>query len=436
MSGLVNGAHEGSSLGAVQQQELTASVADYLRRCGYAAAAVAFADEARFVFDAEARPPVPLEKKWASIVRLQRRVFELEEELESRPPASQRTAGNREAADVCVRAPAKRELKGHRAAVTCVAASESLVATASDDASVRLWDISREALVATLTSHVDAVQHVAFDPDDVRTLISSSHDATAKVWTLDDELDELKASSRTLRGHDGAVSCGAVCVQRHVALTCGRDGTIRLWDIRTLRVVSVVAHSGNEDAWVRHLSLSDDLVASCAGKTAKVWVLETSPRCELKPACAELEGHSQDVEAIEWAPACAACALDPAGFAARLEANEADAKRLRVVATASRDCTVRVWRVRPDVYDFSNAADCLFVLAEHTQWVLGVVWHRSGRRLSTCSDDSTIRCWDVAKSRAVSCVEKAHASGVSAIALQHSTLISGGDRVVKVWDCR
>jgi WD40 repeat protein len=58
-----------------------------------------------------------------------------------------------------------------------------LLASASDDKTVRLWDAATGALQRTLEGHSDVVLSVAFSPDS-RLLASASDDKTVRLWDV------------------------------------------------------------------------------------------------------------------------------------------------------------------------------------------------------------------------------------------------------------
>jgi WD40 repeat protein len=58
-----------------------------------------------------------------------------------------------------------------------------LIATASSDTTVRLWDSSTGKAVRSLEGHAGAVSSLAFSPAD-RQLATASTDETARVWPL------------------------------------------------------------------------------------------------------------------------------------------------------------------------------------------------------------------------------------------------------------
>jgi WD40 repeat protein len=96
-------------------------------------------------------------------------------------------------------------LTGHAGAVCAVAwhPTRPLVASASEDHTLRLWSTQFEACTATLKQHNGPVFACAFSPDG-ESLVSASQDRTLKIWRLEPEPVVMS----TLRGHKGPVrSC-------------------------------------------------------------------------------------------------------------------------------------------------------------------------------------------------------------------------------------
>jgi WD40 repeat protein len=74
-----------------------------------------------------------------------------------------------------------------------------LLASASRDRLVRLWDGSTGTAVASLSGHADEVLDVTFSPDG-RHLASAGRDQTVRLWSLQN-FEELAA----IRGFQGPI---------------------------------------------------------------------------------------------------------------------------------------------------------------------------------------------------------------------------------------
>jgi len=118
-------------------------------------------------------------------------------------------------------------LSGHAWAVLTVAFSPDgqILATGSDDNTIKLWEVNTGQLICTLVGHSWSVVAVAFSADG-ETLLSASCDKTVKLWRVS-TAEEIV----TLSGHVDSVSAVAVSKVRQLIASGSRDKTIKLWQL-------------------------------------------------------------------------------------------------------------------------------------------------------------------------------------------------------------
>ncbi|KAL9376105.1 hypothetical protein Peur_030225 [Populus x canadensis] len=101
----------------------------------------------------------------------------------------------------------------------------SIFASASLDATVKIWNLSSPAPVATLNGHSKGLNCLDFFMmGDKLRLITGSDDFTVKEWDY-----ETKRCVGTLEGQTQNVTSCCVHPQLHMIITTSEDNTIRLW---------------------------------------------------------------------------------------------------------------------------------------------------------------------------------------------------------------
>ncbi|XP_039752945.1 lissencephaly-1 homolog [Pararge aegeria] len=403
-----------------QREELNKAIADYLGSNGYNDALEAFKKEAEMTGEMDRKYGGLLEKKWTSVIRLQKKVMELETKLseaqkefiEGAPTRAKRTP-----TEWIPRPPEKFCLTGHRATITKVIFHPvfSLLVSSSEDATIKVWDFENGDYERSLKGHTDSVQDIAFDHHG-KLLVSCSADMSIKLWDFNQTYECIK----TMHGHDHNVSSVAFSPSGDIVYSASRDKTIKAWEVATGYCVKT--YKGHRE-WVRMVRVSADgtLLASCSNdQTVRIWNADTN-ECKM-----ELREHEHVVECVAWAPESAAAAVNEAAGGDNRRANHQGP----FLASGSRDKSVKIWDV--------STGQCLATLVGHDNWVRGAVWHPGGRFLLTASDDKTLRVWDVAHTR---CLKTLYAHQHFATSIDfHKSLpyvISGSvDQTVKVWECR
>ncbi|XXH00920.1 hypothetical protein Hte_007271 [Hypoxylon texense] len=114
--------------------------------------------------------------------------------------------------------------------VKCVAVSQdgNLIASASEDGTVHLWDgTTGEQRFTELVG--GNIMSLAFS-EDASLLVSASTDSSAHVWEVQPTLGTMKLKHR-LVGHDNWLNHAAISPSRRFVATASDDRTVRVWDI-------------------------------------------------------------------------------------------------------------------------------------------------------------------------------------------------------------
>jgi WD40 repeat protein len=290
---------------------------------------------------------------------------------------------------------ALRTLSGHNGFVESVAFSpggESLV-SGCQDGSIKFWDVANGLEVKTLSGHTHSVNGVTFSPNG-KLIASASADTTIKVWAADSGDTVLTLARHTSNVHQVAFSPDGDRLA-----SASWDGTIKLWDASTgKQLLNLEGHLTG----VCDVSFSTDgqWLVSAGGfdRTVKIWDLVKG---QLSHA---LKGHTATVYAV---------AFDP------------NSQR---IASAGEDGVVKIW-------DASVSQEPLSLSSLNAGNLLGIAFGAGSKRLFTSCQNKEVEVWDVATGGKVQTVQgSAEADGSIAVSPDGKTLAAAIRGEVRLWE--
>ncbi|TGZ75447.1 hypothetical protein CRM22_000391 [Opisthorchis felineus] len=272
-----------------------------------------------------------------------------------------------------------QKCEGHSAGVNCLAVSTSqqLIASGSDDCTIRLWKLNDGDQLALncdqiLAGHTHYVTAVQFHRE---MLISGAADHTLKKWN-----PTSGACLITFEGHEDVINT-IVCAGNRI-LSGSNDKSVIVWNFETGKLenqlkghshkVSAITHSGLDAA-----EKSEDH----SGSTQKEQETSVTLISQFKPRECIFTG-SADRHAKAWSVRSGKCTLTFKGHAGAITRIRVDATG-RLLYTASLDGTVRSW--------YAENAKPQFVFDGHKSAV--VCMDLCDKMLYTGSADRTARSW-------------------------------------------
>ena len=298
----------------------------------------------------------------------------------------------------------RHTLTGHRglfAAIKTIAISPHLpmVATGSEDTTIRLWNVDTGEEVGLLTGHQKSVETIAFHPQQSGLLFSGDRSGQIKLWQVN-KLTELIS----INSQQSKVNCLAISPDGRSMISGGSDKTIKIWllgltDERSIDCLATLkAHQLAVNGIAFNPIESEVAFASVSSdRRAILWGMESKTPLNIFTA------HTQAVKTIAFSP---------------------DGKLL---ATAGDDGLILIWDV--------DCRKLVQTLSAHRWTISALSFSADGNTLVSASWDGNIKFWQVKSGQEIDCLST-HQMEVFAMAIGENSkyiVTASRDRTAKIW---
>lgn len=276
------------------------------------------------------------------------------------------------------------------AAVTSLSLNNCWLASASEDKTIRLWNLATGQTNHILSEHQGFVEAVAFQPNSTNILASGSRDKTVKIWERDRVLHNLV-------GHSQAVNSLAFSLDGQQLASGSSDRSVKLWQVATGELLITLTGHKLKITTVA-LNAAGILATASADSTIGIWQNNKMQR--------QLTGHVGSVTAIAFSP---------------------DGQML---ASGGEDRSIRLWD--------TQTWTCRQVLPGHAWQVSSLAFISGGEVLLSGSWDKTVKFWQVDTGKEFDLLA-GHTDSVTCLAIDaHEQKIFTGsrDRSIKAWELK
>lgn len=171
-------------------------------------------------------------------------------------------------------------LQGHEDAVTSLAFSPDgqILASTGMDTTIRLWNVTSGEEIANLQAHASQTRAeftIAFSPDGKTLAWGGPHDEDIWLWDVASQQERA-----VLRGHDSVVHSLAFSPDGQILASASEDLTVRLWNVAS--GVERAILRGHDEGVVRVAFSSDGQTLASASRddTIRLWIWPTKALVE------------------------------------------------------------------------------------------------------------------------------------------------------------
>ncbi|BAY09356.1 nSTAND1 domain-containing NTPase [Calothrix sp. NIES-2098] len=245
-----------------------------------------------------------------------------------------------------------KSLSGNKQIIYAVdfSLNSQIIAAASDNKTIKLWNIANTSLLQTLTGHTARVTSISFSPDG-KMLASGSADKTIKLWQLPDA-----KLLQTFKGHTDAITSISFSADGKIIASGSYDKTVKLWKLDG-SLVRTLQGNGLAIASVKFSPDNTILAAASLDNNIKLWNVADGT------LITTLAGHTAGVTSLSFLP------------------------NSQILASGSADGTIKLWNI--------SDRTLLKTLLGHPGKINSISFTPDGKALITASEDAGIKVWDL-----------------------------------------
>lgn len=306
-------------------------------------------------------------------------------------------------------------------------ADASRLAVASEDSSVRVWDIAAGVELQRFAGHAGAVQAATFSPDG-KQLVSSGSDGSVRLWT--------PSAIRVVAAHEGKTNGTAFVGTGAQVVSAGEDKLAKLWTLEGAPVRSFEGAAA--ELSTLSINAGGTQLAAGAGPHLYVWTVADGKLVHDVEASAAVVDVSYSLDQLKLGVLTADSTLQvlqaaDAMVLQTLQVPQGE-KRLHFattnqeIFTAGADNLLREW---------ANAAPTeVATLTGHQGPAYAVAVSSDGKLAASAAADKTVRLWNLPDGSTARTLS-GHTAAVYAVAFSSdgSQVVSASmDGTARVWN--
>lgn len=318
--------------------------------------------------------------------------------------------------------------------------NDQWIITASRDQTALVWDSASGSVINALDGHREGVAVARFSPDQ-QFLVTASDDGTARLWPWEPTREHL--TFIPLMGHAQGVFQASFSPDSQLLATASGDHTARLWRVSAPSREQRVNGPGKR---VEQVVFSPDGRQLAISGEAPEALLYDPAR---QSVGATLDGHREEIGVMRFTPDGQGIITTSVDGGIRVWTAKGELRYALIIhhgainaldispdgqwaITGSEDKIARLWRVA----DGRQEGVLEGILNGHQRGISDAVFNHRGDLIATASKDRTVRLWAFRGGNRTR-VLKGHRKGVKLARFSpddESLLTVSWDHTIRLWD--